>query len=62
MELCTADKSIVKGKERIVSAIDDVSVDDSWYRVDAFDRALEQISEVKKMGYYSGPEVKDGNE
>jgi len=60
-EICTSDKNIVNGYKRITEAIKDISVDDKWYRLDSFQRALDQIPEVTKKGFYDGPEFTGGS-
>ena len=53
-EVTTADKSVKAGKERLVKAIKDITVENRWYRSDAFERFFEQIAIVEKAGYYEG--------
>lgn len=58
-EIGTIDKNIKKGYETIKSAIDDITIEDKFYRIDAFDRAIEQIPLIIKSGFYDGPEFKE---
>lgn len=58
LEVTTTDKDIIKGRERLIEAIDGISLEDKWYRCDSFDRALEQIPLIQKLGFYDGPEFK----